>query len=109
MAPMLQELTDATFEERVIRTRGAVLVDFTAAWCPPCRVLAPVLSEIARDQGDRLTVLSLDVDHHPQATNRFGVMSFPTLILFKDGQPVKQIIGARPKGSLMRELAPYLA
>lgn len=109
MATTLQAVTDATFEQRVTQATGAVLVDFTADWCPPCRVLAPILDEIAREQADKLTILTLNVDEEPRVAGHFGVMSFPTLILFKDGQPLKQIIGARPKGSLMRELAPYLA
>ena len=104
----LQAVTDATFEQRVIAAPGAVLVKFTADWCPPCRVLAPVLAEIAREQAGKLTVLALDVDDNTGVTARYGVMSFPTLILFRDGQPLKQIVGARPKGSLMRELAPDL-
>ena len=104
----LQEVTDATFEQRVIAARGAVLVKFTAEWCPPCRVLAPVLAEIGREQAGRLTILALDVDDNPGVTARYGVMGFPTLILFRDGQPVKQLVGARPKASLLRELGPYL-
>ena len=103
-----QAVTDATFEEVVTRTRGAVLVDFGAEWCPPCRALAPVLEEIAREQGDRLRVVKLDIDENERTTIAFDVMSFPTLILFKDGEPVKRIVGARPKGTLMRELGPFL-
>ena len=109
MATTLQDVTDATFEQRVLQAKGAVLVDFTADWCPPCRALAPVLEEIAREQADKLTILTLNVDEDQRVANHFGVMSFPTLILFRGGQPLKQIIGARPKGSLLRELAPYLA
>ena len=105
----LQEVTEATFEQQVTGVRGSVLVDFTATWCPPCRVIAPVLEEIAREQAGKLTILALDADDNMGITSRYGVMSFPTLLLFRDGQPVKQIIGARPKASLMRELAPYLA
>lgn len=104
----LQAVTDATFEQQVIGARGAVLVEFTAEWCPPCRALAPVLAEIAREQADRLTILALDVDENTNVTARYGVMGFPTLILFRDGQPVKQLVGARPKSSLMRELGPHL-
>ena len=104
----LQEVTDATFDQQVLTAGGAVLVDFTARWCPPCHALAPVLDELAREQAERLTILKLDVDENQRVANQFGVMSFPTLILFRDGQPVKQIIGARPKARLLRELAPYL-
>ena len=103
-----QAVTDATFEEQVLRAKGPVLVDFWAEWCPPCRALAPVLDEIAREQADKLTIVKLDVDENQGVPTHLGVLSFPTLILFKDGQPVKQLIGARPKGALMRELAPFL-
>ncbi len=105
----LQEVTDATFEERVIAANGAVLVDFWAAWCRPCHALTPVLETIAREQGERLTILKLDIEQSERTALRFGVMSFPTLILFRAGQPVKQLVGARPKAALMRELAPFLA
>jgi thioredoxin 1 len=105
----LQEVTDATFDQRVLTAEGAILVDFTARWCPPCHALAPVLDEVAREQADRLTIVKLDVDENQRVANQFSVMSFPTLILFRDGQPVTRIIGARPKARLLRELAPYLA
>ncbi|CAA9548619.1 MAG: Thioredoxin [uncultured Thermomicrobiales bacterium] len=103
-----QPVTDATFDERVLGADRAVLVDFWAKWCPPCHALAPVLDDIAREQADKLTILKLDVDENQGTPLRFGVMSFPTLILFKDGQPVKQLVGARPKGALLREIGPYL-
>jgi thioredoxin 1 len=103
-----QAVTDATFEQEVTGARGAVLVDFGAEWCPPCRALAPVLEEIAREQGDRLRIVKLDIDENERTTIAYDVMSFPTLILFKDGEPVKRIVGARPKGALMRELGPFL-
>lgn len=105
----LQEVTDATFEQQVIAAKGPVLVDFWGAWCPPCRALTPVLEAIAQEQVGKLTILKLDIDLNERTTMRYGVMSFPTLLLFIDGQPVKQMIGARPKSALMRDLAPYLA
>jgi thioredoxin len=105
----VKEVTEATFEQQVIEARGNVLVDFTAQWCPPCRVLEPVLEEFAREQADNLTVLAFDVDDDTKITARYGVMGFPTLILFRDGQPVKQLIGARPKAALKREFAPFLS
>lgn len=103
-----QEVTDATFQEQVLSSKGAVLVDFWATWCPPCRALAPVLDEIAQEQSDKLTIVKLDTDENQRTAAQFGVMSLPTLILFQDGQPVKQIVGAKPKAALMRDLAPYL-
>jgi thioredoxin 1 len=105
----LQHVTTATFARQVTEASGAVLVEFTAQWCPPCRALAPILAEVAIEQAARLTVLALDVDDNPALAERYGVMSFPTLILFRDGQPVKQLIGARPKSALLRELTPFLA
>ncbi len=102
-------VTDATFEQQVTQATGAVLVEFTADWCPPCRALAPILDEIAREQADRLTVVTLNTDDNPRVAGHFAVMSLPTLILFRDGQPVKKLIGARPKAALMRELTPHLA
>lgn len=105
----LGEVTDATFAERVLRARGPVLVDFGAEWCPPCRALTPVLETIAREQAGRLTILTLDTDANERTAQQYGAMSLPTLLLFRDGEVVKQLVGARPKGVLLRELAPFLA
>jgi thioredoxin 1 len=104
----LTAVSDATFAATVEGATGPVLVDFWANWCPPCRVLAPILEELAREQGERLTIVQLNVDENERTPMRFGVMSFPTLLLFRDGEVVKQIVGTRPKGKLMQELAPYL-
>jgi thioredoxin 1 len=104
----LPAVTDGTFAATVEGATGPVLVDFWANWCPPCRVLAPILEEIAREQGERVTIVQLNVDENERTPMRFGVMSFPTLLLFRDGEVVKQWIGARPKGKLLHELAPYL-
>ena len=104
----VRAVADATFEEEVLAAPGPVLVDFWASWCPPCRMLSPVVEEIAAEQGGRLTVAKLDVDANPQTAQRFEVMSIPTLILFKDGRPVERLIGYAPKGQLMARIGPHL-
>ncbi|WP_327396644.1 thioredoxin [Streptomyces phaeochromogenes] len=102
------EVTDADFEAEVIGADLPVLVEFTADWCPPCRQIAPVLSAVASEERDRLKVVQLDVDTNPETTNAYGVLSMPTLIVFRDGQPVKSMVGARPKRRLLEELADVL-
>ena len=108
MAANITTLTDTNFNEEVKASDVPVLVDFWAEWCGPCRAVAPVLDEIANEQAEKLTILKLDIDENQRVAGQFGVMSIPTMILFKDGQPVKQIVGAKPKAALMRDLAPFL-
>jgi thioredoxin 1 len=102
------EVTDATFDEIVIDSAKPVLVDFWADWCPPCRMIAPVLKEIAAEQADRLTIAKLDYDANQIVPARYGVLGLPTLLLFKDGEVVKQIVGAKPKRALLKDLNDYL-
>ncbi|MBY0441939.1 MAG: thioredoxin [Mycobacteriaceae bacterium] len=102
------EVSDASFATKVLGSTKPVLVDFWATWCGPCRMVAPVLDEIAAEQADQLTVAKLDVDSNPTTARDFQVVSIPTLILFKDGQPVKRIVGAKGKAALLRELSEAL-
>ncbi|MGV9709853.1 thioredoxin [Gordonia sp. NPDC003424] len=97
-------VTDATFADQVLGSDKPVLVDFWATWCGPCRMVAPVLEEIARDHGDKLTVAKVDVDANPATARDFQIMSIPTMILFEHGKPSKTIVGAKGKAALLREL-----
>ncbi len=108
MAGNLSEVTDANFQAEVIESEQPVLVDFWAPWCGPCRVVAPVLEEIASERPD-LRIVKLNVDENQQTAASFQVLSIPTLILFKGGQAVKTVVGAYPKKKLEAELDPALA
>jgi thioredoxin 1 len=108
MAGSLSEVTDSTFQAEVIESDKPVLVDFWAPWCGPCRVVAPVLEEIAAERPDDLRIVKLNTDENQQTAAAFRVLSIPTMILFKGGQPVKTVIGAYPKQKLEKELEPAL-
>ncbi len=108
MSTNVTELTDATYDEFVGGADKPVLVDFTASWCGPCKMIAPILEELSVEQADRLQIAKIDVDANPQTTMRFDVMSMPTLILFKDGEPARRLVGARPKQRILDELADVL-
>lgn len=101
-------ISDASFESEVTNAQGPVLVDFWAEWCGPCRMIAPVLEKIADEYADSLKIAKLDVDHNPQTMTKFGVQSIPTLILFKDGQPVERLVGFMPKERLLSKIKPYI-
>jgi thioredoxin 1 len=101
----VKTVTDATFAEEVLKADLPVLVEFTADWCPPCRQIAPVLAEVAREEEGRLKVVVIDVDTNPETQSAYGVLSMPTLMVFRAGEPVKSMVGARPKRRLMQELA----
>lgn len=102
------EVTDANFEEAVLKAELPTVVDFWAVWCGPCKMIAPVLEEIAAEYAGQLQVAKLDVDHNGESAMRYGVMSIPTLILFKNGQPVERIVGFTPKEKLLSKLTPHL-
>ena len=108
MAGALNEVTDDNFQAEVLEADKPVLVDFWAPWCGPCRIIAPHLEELDSERDD-LRVVKLNVDDNPQTAAQYNVMSIPMLILFKNGAPVHQIIGAVPKSRLLQELAPSLA
>jgi len=108
MAGTIIDVTDANFQAEVIESEQAVLVDFWAPWCGPCRVVAPVLEEINAERED-LRVVKLNTDENPQTAAAFEVLSIPTLILFRNGQVAKKVIGAMPKRRLEAELEPALA
>jgi thioredoxin 1 len=100
--------TAATFEVDVLKNSKPVIVDYWAEWCGPCRQVSPVLEEIASEHSE-IDVVKLNVDQNPAVTQRYGIMNIPTLSVFKDGEVVKEIVGAKPKSALLRELADFLA
>ncbi|MGW3099108.1 thioredoxin family protein [Streptomyces sp. NPDC001102] len=100
----VSEVTDADFTTEVIGSSLPVLVEFTADWCPPCRQMGPVLSALAAEERERLKVVQLDVDTNPETTNAYKVLSMPTFMVFRDGEPVRSMVGARPKRRLLAEI-----
>jgi thioredoxin 1 len=103
------EFTDANFSREVLESQVPVLIDFWAVWCGPCRMIAPVVEEIAREYEGKLKVGKVDVDNNSQTAMTYGIRSIPTLMIFKGGKVVEQIIGALPKKSLMDKLTPHMA
>ena len=108
MADNAVAVTDNTFQSEVLSSSTPVLVDFWATWCGPCRMVAPIVEEIASENNGKLKVAKVDVDANPETAQQFGVMSIPTLIVFKGGQPVERLVGYMPKAKLMQALSPHL-
>jgi thioredoxin len=103
------DVTDQSFSSTVLDSDTPVLVDFWAEWCVPCHMVSPVVEEIGDDKAGALRVAKLNIDDNPEITRKYGVMSIPSLILFKDGQEVARVVGARGKDALLKEIDPHLA
>ena len=103
-----KKVTDETFEAEVLKNDKPVLVDYWAEWCGPCKMVAPVLEAISEEHGDKLDIVKLNVDDNPMVTQKYGILNIPTLGVFKNGEVVMELVGARSKSALLRELADYL-
>ncbi len=108
MAGNTVTVTDDSFATDVLGSDKPVLVDFWAEWCGPCKMIAPVLEEIAGEHSEKLTIAKLNIDENPQKTRDYQVMSIPTMTVYVAGQPVKSIVGAKPKAAILKDLADYL-
>jgi thioredoxin len=104
----IQSVTDTTFDAEVLASDVPVLVDFWAEWCGPCRMVHPILEEIAREHEGKIKIVKLNVDENPVTQAKYGVVSIPTLNVYQDGEVVKQVIGARPKPMILKELAQFI-
>lgn len=105
---LIGDITDRDFDVVVLGSDTPVLVDFWAEWCVPCHMVSPLVEEIGREKADHLKVAKVNVDENPEVTRRFGIMSIPTLVLFKDGEEKARIVGARGKDALLRDIDPHI-
>jgi thioredoxin 1 len=101
-------VTDATFDTEVLQSSKPVVVDYWAEWCGPCRMVAPVLEEIAGEHADKIDVVKLNIDENPKVAQRYQILAIPTMSVFQNGEVVKQIVGAKPKAALLRELSEFI-
>ncbi|WP_338867683.1 thioredoxin [Myxococcus stipitatus] len=108
MAKDVIELGDAQFQREVLEAQEPVLVDFTATWCPPCRAISPILDALASEYRGRLKVTKINVDDNQETAQRYGIRAMPSLLLFKEGKVVRQLVGARPRAQLEEELRAHL-
>ena len=108
MSANVLELNEGSFESTVLKSTKPVLVDFWAVWCGPCRQVGPIVESLATKWGDKVTVAKLNVDDVPSVAERYGIMSIPTLMLFKDGQIVERVVGVSPQASLEKKFEPHL-
>ncbi|CNF23382.1 thioredoxin TrxC [Mycobacterium tuberculosis] len=104
----MKAVTDADFEIEVLKSDKPVLVDFWAEWCGPCRMVAPILEEISKEHGDKIDIVKMNIDENPQVPQKYGIMQIPTMNVYRDGEVVKQIMGAKPKAALLRDLAEFV-
>jgi thioredoxin 1 len=108
MGQHTKTVTDATFADEVLQADGPVLVDFWAEWCGPCKMVSPVLDEIAGEYPDKITVAKVNIDENPSIARDYQIMSIPTMSVFEKGQVVKSIVGARPKAAILKELSDFI-
>ncbi|NED55906.1 thioredoxin [Micromonospora aurantiaca] len=101
-------MTDADFAIEVLKSDKPVLVDFWAEWCGPCRMVSPILEEISKEHGDKIEIVKMNIDENPKVPQQYGIMQIPTMNVYRDGEVVKQIMGAKPKAALLRDLAEFI-
>lgn len=109
MSDKVIQISDRDFQDQVLQADRAVLVDFWAEWCTPCHMVSPVVEQIARENGEHLKTVKVNIDDNPEIAMRYGILSIPTLVVFKDGQEKARVVGARGKEAILREIEPHFA